>query len=563
MSSDDGDQPAVESDAPDSPQRRRFIGGAAAAAGTMALGGCVDFGHVRGSDVSGTVADLDAALGEHIHNVVVLFAENRSFNSLFAGFPGLEQPLDALPDERFRQRDRDGTLLAKLPPVWGGLVAHEQIVGHRRYRIRQDELTGLANAPWALRTPEGHALPQGVVTNDLVHRFYANQLQINDGRNDGFVAWGDAGAQVMGHYGDSAVNLRLWQIARDFTLCDNWFMGAFGGSFLNHQYLVAARPPHYANVRNSPSRHLIAKLQASDPTGIHLQLAADSPASAMHGPPKYAGHSTISPDSWVVNTMGPPYAPAFSRDPARPAYARRDKAYTLPPQTHATIGDRLSAKNVDWAWYAGGWQLALDNQGDHGISDRFPDSPNFQPHHQPFNYYRSFAPGTEARRQHLRDGGVGNSATRNRFLADIEAGRLPSVTFYKPQGNLNMHAGYADVASGDEHLAYVIEALKRSPQWAKTLVIVTVDENGGWWDHVAPPKADRWGPGSRVPALLVSPHVKRGHVEHRVYDTGSIARFLTRRFGLEKLPGLRQREQAMRAASGLEPGDLTEALEFS
>src|SRR3546814_3522640 len=60
-------------------------------------------------------------------------------------------------------------------------------------------------------------------------------LQINGGRNDGFVAWGDSGALVMGHYGDNAANLRLWQIARDFTLCDNFFMGAFGGSYLNHQ----------------------------------------------------------------------------------------------------------------------------------------------------------------------------------------------------------------------------------------------------------------------------------------------------------------------------------------
>src|SRR3546814_13992268 len=55
-------------------------------------------------------------------------------------------------------------------------------------------------------------------------------LQINGGRNDGFVAWGDSGALVMGHYGDNAANLRLWQIARDFTLCDNFFMGAFAGS---------------------------------------------------------------------------------------------------------------------------------------------------------------------------------------------------------------------------------------------------------------------------------------------------------------------------------------------
>ncbi|HEV7777815.1 MAG TPA: alkaline phosphatase family protein, partial [Luteibacter sp.] len=77
-----------------------------------------------------------------------------------------------------------------------------------------------------------------------------------------------------------------------------------------------------------------------------------------------------------------------------------------------------------------------------------------------------------------------------------------------------------------------------------------------------PPKADRWGPGSRVPALVVSPYAKKGHVDHTVYDTGSIARFITRRFGLEKLPGLAMREKAMQEASGVMPGDLTAALEF-
>ncbi len=141
------------------------------------------------------------------------------------------------------------------------------------------------------------------------------------------------------------------------------------------------------------------------------------------------------------------------------------------------------------------------------------------------------------------------------------AGKLPPVSFYKPQGNLNLHAGYADVTSGDQHLAYIIEALKKSPQWAKTLVVITFDENGGWWDHV--PKADRWGPGTRVPTIIVSPHAKRGHVEHTVYDTGSIARFLTRRFGLETLPGIAMRDAAMLKESGIQPGDLTETLDFS
>jgi phospholipase C len=74
-------------------------------------------------------------------------------------------------------------------------------------------------------------------------------------------------------------------------------------------------------------------------------------------------------------------------------------------------------------------------------------------------------------------------------------------------------------------------------------IIVTYDENGGFWDHVPPPtgpgSGDRWGPGTRIPAIIVSPRAKRGYVDRTPYDTTSILKFITRRFGLEPLPGVR------------------------
>ena len=124
------------------------------------------------------------------------------------------------------------------------------------------------------------------------------------------------------------------------------------------------------------------------------------------------------------------------------------------------------------------------------------------------------------------------------------------MSFYKPPGNLNSHPGYADVLSGDEHIADIVERIRKSPMWSHSLIIVTYDENGGFWDHVAPPKGDRWGPGVRIPTILISPFVKRGYVDHTQYDTTSIIKFLTRRFHLQPLPGVRP------AA-----GDLTGALD--
>ena len=559
MADNHRDEP--RSGAPANPDRRRILTGMATAAGAAALGGLAPDDAAARASAQKSGASLppsDAELAAHIDTVVVIYAENRSFNNLFGDFPGLEQPLSEVSPERARQRDRDGSVLETLPPIWEGMVPHEQVVEHQSIAIDPEDLPPLPNAPFVLATPEGDPLPHGVVTRDLVHAFYNNQLQINGGRNDGFVAWSDAGALPMGYYGDNAANLRLWQIARDFTLCDNFFMGAFGGSFLNHQYLIAARPPFYPDADASPAKGRITQLEGEDPNGIVPKQTAQSPKSAMDGPVRFVPNS-LSPDFYAVNTMLPPFAPTYELDPDRPGYANAQSSHTLVPQSHDTIGDVLSEKGVDWAWYAGGWAKALDGQLN---SADFPSRPNFQPHHQPLNYYTQFAPGTEAREVHLRDGGTGETARTNRFLADAKAGTLPSVAFYKPQGNLNMHAGYSDVDAGDRHIAGIVEALKASPQWERMLVVITFDENGGWWDHVAPPKGDRWGPGTRIPALIVSPHAKKGEVDHTIYDTGSIARFLTRRFGLRKLPGLAEREQAMIAAGGPPPGDLTGALRF-
>ncbi|WP_434031891.1 acid phosphatase [[Pseudomonas] boreopolis] len=557
--------PPRRPDTPDNPQRRRLLGGMALAGGALAVGAPPGESAASARPKAaprGSATALDRALRERVQRIVVIYCENRSFNNLFPDFPGLQRPLSALKPADALQRDRDGSVLDVLPPIWGGMVPDEQVVGHRRYRIAEDALGPLPNAPFALATPDGRPLPHGVVTRDLVHRFYENQMQINGGRNDGFAAWGDSGALVMGHYGDAPATLRLWQLAREYTLCDNFFMGAFGGSFLNHQYLVAAQPPFYPDADRSPARLQTVILDGDDPRGTRLLLDEKSPPSALDGRPKFVRNGALTPDFWAVNTMLPPFQPCGMNNPARPDYAPADSANVLPPQRHRHIGDALDAAGVDWAWYAGGWALAVQGNGETGETAEFPGSPNFQYHHQPFNYFANLAPGTPARARRLRDGGLGDSAPGNRFIADIRDGKLPPVTFYKPQGNLNMHAGYSDVAAGDRHVACVIDALRNGPQWENTVVVITFDENGGWWDHVAPPRADRWGPGSRIPALVVSPLARRGFVDHTVYDTGSILRLINRRFGLEPLPGLVERERAMQAASGVTPGDLINALEL-
>ncbi|MGG5240357.1 acid phosphatase [Pseudomonas lurida] len=565
MSDDHEDRPASDSEAqpPVDTSRRRFLGGAAVLGVGATLSGCGNTSEAPGKPVARplTPQELDKALHDQVKTVVVIYAENRSFNNLFADFPGVEKPLSALSAADTQQRDRDGSVLTTLPPAWGGVLqVGPQTVDGVTYPSEVQFQENLPNAPFALKGPNAEDLPLSLVTRDLWHVFYQNQMQINGGKNDGFVAWADSGGLVMGHYAQSRYSLRLWDVAKEFVLCDNFFQGAFGGSFLNHQYLISATAPFYPNAAQSVAKAQIATLQSDDPADPRLKPLDKSPASAMSGPPQF-GPSALTPDGYGVNTLAPPYWPTWIRDPENPDYSKPDLPNVLVPQTHEHIGDKLSKKNIDWAWYAGAWQATLDQFKDSG---GIPKIPNFQYHHQPFNYFKQQGPQNRAERdKRLRDGGLGDESSTNRFFADAEAGKLPAVTFYKPQGNLNMHAGYADVASGDRHIARALKVLQESPQWNNMVVVVTVDENGGWWDHVAPPKGDRWGPGTRVPALVVSPFARKGKVDHTVYDTASILRLITRVFQLETLDGLKQRDDAMIARGQKPMGDLSNALQFN
>ena len=480
---------------------------------------------------------------DKINHVVVIYAENRSFDSLYGLFPGADGMQNLTPAQTL-QVDRDGKPLSSLPPAWGGLTSKGVTPA-----ITEDQTKGLAPHPYRVDDPKGFNLAPNIATRDLWHKFYQEQMQIDGGKNDKFAAWADGGGASMGYYDGSS--LPLWKVAQKYVLADHFFLAAFGGSFLNHFYLVCACVPTYPDVANSVAKGSVAVLESDG-----VSLTEKAPSSAMDGPPKFVNDGSISPDGYAINTMSPPYQPAYVKSVpgGDPALADPNNPFTLPPQKLTSIGDLLNAKNISWAWYAGAWNEAMKEvEAGKGFTSPVPD---FQAHHQPFNYMVNYAPGMPARAEHLRDGGLGGDA----LIADIDAGKLPAVTFYKPQGNLNEHTGYTDIASGDAHIADVISHLEKSPQWKDMIVVVTYDENGGWWDHVAPPKADRWGPGNRVPTLIISPYAKMGTVDHTQYDTTSILRFITNRWQLPQLPGLKLRDDAMKANGTGTIGDLTGAL---
>jgi len=557
---------------------RRFVGLTCSALAVLAIGA-----GLRAKDASarGERSSVTADLQSEVQTIVVIYAENRSFDNLYGNFPnanGLSSVVgaDGKPLPAYvPQRDRDGNVLTTLPRVWHGVTEKGQLPV-----VTEAESAGLPNAPFSIETAFPHKLSTSTVTRDLWHRFYEHQMQIDGGKNDMFAAWTDAGALTMGHFDYSGS--KLYKLAQQYVLADNFFQGAFGGSFLNHQYLICACAPEYPHADQAPAKPSITKLN-TDANGKYLPVLApgatpNAAHSALDGPPSFALSGNIAPANYfgdgkfyAINTMQPPYQPSLNKPLAgggtNSLYADSTRSTTLPPQTAVTIGDRLNAKKVSWKWYGGSWNLAVaDGEQDPtvrrnviytaGPDGATPEHPDFQAHHQPFNYYAAFDPVRHAadRAAHLKD--------YNDLVADAAAGTLPQVSFYKPEGEFNQHEGETNLADGDAKIAELVAKLQAGPQWKNMVIVITYDEFGGTWDHVAPPRGDLLGPGTRIPAIVISPMAKKGVVDHTQYDTGSILRFISRRFGLDVLPGVAARDKAIKDAGGVPMGDLSAALTF-
>ena len=208
---------------------------------------------------------------DQIGHIVVIYAENRSFDHLFGLFPGANG-INRATTQQKTQVDHDGQPLPVLPRVY----AH----GHADLKFPEK----LPNAPFRIELPPvGRGL--GEVLPSPIHNFYQNREQIAAGRNNRFVAASNVGAWVMSFIDGS--QLRLWQWAREYTLADNFYMAAYGGSFLNHQWLVCACTPRHDDA----------------PGGVRAQLDANGNLKRKPGSPASVMGATRSSVPWASRSI--------------------------------------------------------------------------------------------------------------------------------------------------------------------------------------------------------------------------------------------------------------------
>jgi phospholipase C len=478
---------------------------------------------------------FDDKLGR-IGHIIVIYQENWSFDSLYGQFPGadgLQNGFDTLP-QKDKSTNYTSLLYTTPSPLNGGVDPQFPTAG--------GSLALSATQPFPLPLIPydfTNYIPATAKTGDIVHRFYHQQLQIDNGVLepksgvlDKFVTWSDNPGLVLSYL--DATPLPEGKLAQEFVLCDLFFHSAYGGSFLNHQWLIAAQTPPW-------TAPIPAGWQSSyDPVAKKLndnQLTFDG---------KYA-----------VNTIQPLLAPFFPGTSTAKRLLINNTDSSQPGYT-PNIGNRLDDAGINWRWYSGGWNEALANNGN-------ANSKLFQFHHQPFAYYTKYAPflaapttdysaaappdlnpATTGPNAHLQD--------ETAFLADVASGHLPPVSFVKPIGANNEHPGYTDEVTGQQHVADLVAAVRKSKIWKDSVIIITYDENGGRWDHVMPPvRTDKWGVGVRVPAIIVSPFVGKGVIDHNEYETVSILKLIERRYHLAPLSE-RDANPAI--------GDLTTAFDF-
>jgi acid phosphatase len=507
----------------------------------------------------------DDQLGK-IQHVVVIYEENHSFDNLYGGWEGVNGLASAGAAAHATQVDQSGSPYACLLQNDVNLTSPPLSV------TCNDAAHGIAshftNDPFAIDaflSPDARTCPQpgvfapnglppspsnlpGGCTRDIVHRFYQEQYQLNDGNQNLYTTGSDAVGLTQGYYDTKA--LPIYQYLHSgahphYAIADDFFQSAFGGSFLNHQWLIAAASPTWPGAP-------VANHSIIDSNGMPTSY----PLYTATGPVLDRQLTQLCPSvvadracgDYAVNTIQPAYQP-FKGSPQ------------LPPQTGTTIGDELSSAGVSWAWYSGGWSNADGDVGapgwtngtvsgvcadpDSAPNPAWPYCPNkvFQYHHQPFNYYAAFDPSTPAglanRQAHLKDevefeSLVGDSGSQC---------KLNAVSFVKPIGLENEHPGYTSESRGSSHLVDLLQSIQSSACAKDTMVIVTYDEFGGQWDHVPPPGQggtpgphDEWGPGTRIPALVVSPFLRGNFVvDHTQYDTTSILATIEKRFDLRPL----------------------------
>lgn len=328
------------------------------------------------------------------------------------------------------------------------------------------------------------------VDYDVGHGHSAFEAMYDGGRMDGADLDGCSGqscpANPQFYYVQASDVGPYFQMAETYTFGDRMFQTNQGPSFPAHQFILSG---------------------TSAPTATSNLFVADNPAGE-------AG-CTASPDSTV--SLIDPSGNEDSNPPIYPCFE------------HQTLADELDAAGLSWRYYApnAGSIWTAPNAIQHLCGPNQPP-PN-----------GTVCQGTDW----VNDVVLYDKENPAPILTDIASNHLAAVSWVIPSGPNSDHAGSTSWTGGPSWVASIVNAIGNSSYWSNTAIIVTWDDWGGWFDHVAPPQiinnGTSWGSGYvygfRVPLLVISAYARPAYISHVNHDFGSILKFIEENFRLPSL----------------------------
>jgi phospholipase C len=333
---------------------------------------------------------------------------------------------------------------------------------------------------------------------DIPHNYQASILAYDSGKMDGFLLAENEDQNTMSVYDNKTIPY-YWDMARHYVLADNFFSSVFSYSLPNHWYVVAGKAPttslFYPMVQRA-SHVAKANVTSSD---INAGLNPDP-------------NQIINRTDSAANPNGD------SKTYGKPA-SQVEKEYLAESNLTATVADLFmnsNTSNVTWKYY------------DHSI--QLDGYKNAIQSGKAYDYWNPFT----AKGSSYTDKYYSHFVNRGQLFDDLKNGKLPNVSWIIPSNPISEHPP-ANIKLGMYWVSYVVDSIMKSPYWNTTAIIVTWDDYGGYYDHVAPPPIDKYGLGFRMPAIIISPYAKQGYIDHSTYQFESILRFIEWRFGIPSL----------------------------
>jgi phospholipase C len=341
-------------------------------------------------------------------------------------------------------------------------------------------------------------LSTNVISGDLPHGYQSSVIAHDNGKMDGFMVAENEDPKTMSYYDNKTIPY-YWDLARHYVLTDNFYSSVLSYSLPNHWFALAGqapvtsmfyfmhRPPHNNILNQADNASIIAGGGGSQ--------------NATMGNSTVAANFGVNPNPTSTNL----------RDEVARVYLEESNLTK-------TVADLFmnNTHNITWKYYdhlvrAGNYKAAVSSG-------------------RAFEFWNPFsAKGstyTAAYSPHF--------ANRAQIFTDLKNGNFPQVSWVMPSFPISEHPP-ANITSGMNWVKHVINAIMNSPYWNSTAIILTWDDYGGFYDHVAPPQIDKYGLGFRMPTIIISPYSKPGYIDHTQYQFESMLKFIEWRFSLQPL----------------------------